>query len=234
MPDEQNPVPEKDTPEATEGGPATDGTPADSPEESQAPDTNWQQRYTDLQPEYTRATQEAAGLRELVSLAQQGDPEALAVLGFEVGDDAGDYDEGDDDEYDPDARLDAVESYLSQQAEQQQQAQQEQEWNDAVEEHLAGQLEELEKEHGTLADDDAEFLLQLADSLKNEDGFPDLKAAFEADRNRLEGKRGEWVKTKRTPQVQSGASPSHQPDLDDPEERREYMARRVAEAEEAV
>ncbi len=228
MPPDEAPAPEEtqDTPQAPESGPVQDGTPAESPEDSQG--TNWQERYQNLQPEYTRATQEAAQLREIIDLVQQGDPETLQALGLDLADAEDDEAEFEDD---PDARLDALEQYLSQQAEAQAQAEEEAALQDAVEEHLAGQLQELESKHGTLDDKLAERLLQLAEALPDENGFPDLAAAYDEYKQWVEDERQNWVKSKRAPQVQSGSPSSHQPDLDDPEQRREYMAQLLRDAE---
>ena len=60
-------------------------TPADLPgPDNGTPGTevNWQERYEHLQPEYTRASQEAAEYRRLITAAQQGDAEAISLLGF--------------------------------------------------------------------------------------------------------------------------------------------------------
>jgi hypothetical protein len=227
MPDEKAPAPQ-DTPDDPASGPE-EGTPAEPEEGStQATEetTDWQERYANLQPEYTRATQEAAQYRQIIDLARQGDPQALQILGFE---DAEEKDEPDEEFPDPDQRLDRIESLLVQRAEEEQQRAEEEQMLEEVDDHLATQLHELESKHGKLDDDDAEYLLQVAYLYPDADGFPDLAAAYEHDASRLEAKRQGWVDTKRTPQVQSGASASSQPDLDDDEQRREYMARRMAE-----
>ena len=218
MPDEQVPQIEE-TPDAPDQA-APDGTPADTA----TPEVNWEERYSNLQPEYTRATQEAAQYREIIDLARQGDPEALSLLGLDLAEEPQADEEP---EYvDPDERLSAMEQYLLQRAEQEQQAQQEQEWLAAAEQSVQEQVAQLEKEHGDLSEDDVAYLLDLASI--DENGMPDVVGAFERDQQRLDAKRQAWVKSKRAPQVRSGASASSQPNLDDPEERRDYLAQQLA------
>jgi hypothetical protein len=225
MPDEA-PAEKQDTPDVP-ASESQEGTPAESTEDSpQAPETNWQDRYENLQPEYTRATQEASQYRQIIDLARQGDPEAIEALGLSLAEE----DTEDEDEYaDPDQRLDAMEQFLAQRLQEEEAQQEEERWIAEADKHVQAQVAELEKEHGKLAEDEVAYLLDL--SRADENGMPDLLDAYKRDTERLEGKRKSWVETKRTPQVQSGASASSQPDLDDPEQRREYIARRMAEAD---
>jgi len=219
MPEEQAPV--EDTPQAPEEA-APDGTPADT-QATDEPD--WRDRYENLQPEYTRASQEAAQYRQIIDLARQGDPEALNALGLE----AAETDTEDEPEYeDPDERISRVEQVLFERLQQEQKQQEEQQWIEEADKRITSQVDELQRKHGDLSEDDVDYLIDLAPL--DGDGYPDLVAAFERDTARLESKRQSWVKSKRAPQVQSGASASSQPDLDDNEQRREYMARRMSES----
>lgn len=213
---------EQDTPDAPDDGGSDEGTPAES-----QPD-EWQERYEHLQPEYTRATQEAAQLRNVIELARQGDAEALEYLGWQAAEDESDDEEFDLDDDTPE-RLSAVEEYLAGQLEAQAQAEQEAQNEAVVDQSLEAQLAVIEQEYGQLADEDAAFLIQVALANPDEDGLPDLITAYAADADRLDAKRQEWVSSKRAPQAPSGASPSSQPNLDNDEERRDYMARRMAE-----
>src|SRR4051812_39650937 len=101
MPDEATPdTPDTSAPE--QSGPSNDGTPAPESTDSQAQTqdtTNWQQRYENLQPEYTRASQEAAQYRQIVELAQRGDREALEFLGLDLAD--GEEDDEEPEFHDP-------------------------------------------------------------------------------------------------------------------------------------
>lgn len=219
MPEEQAPV--QDTPEAPEEA-APEGTPADT----QAPETNWEERYSNLQPEYTRVSQEAAQYRQIIDLARQGDPEALNALGLEPAE----TDTEEEPEYeDPDERIGRIEQVLYERMQQEQQQQEESAWLEAADKSVHEQIAALEKEHGTLTEEDVDYLIDLAPL--DENGMPDITTAYQRDMARLEAKRQSWVKSKRAPQVQSGASASSQPDLDNPEARRDYMARRMAESE---
>ena len=82
----QDPAIEQDTPaqDATQDTPEAEA-PEQSEQQTQA-EIDYEKRYQDLQPEYTRATQEAAQYRQIIELAQQGDPDALEILGLEAAD----------------------------------------------------------------------------------------------------------------------------------------------------
>lgn len=221
MPDEQAPRVE-DTPDAPETSGSPEGTPAEAPE------VNWEERYANLQPEYTRATQEASELRQLIDLARQGDPEALEFLGWQPAEDEEDepFDAADDDD-----RLARLEEVVAQRLEQEAEAEQQQAFQEFVDTQLAEQLSVIENEHGQLDDEDATFLIQMAQAMPDQNGVPDLIGAYALDADRLDAKRQGWVQSKRSPQAPSGASPSSQPNLDNPEERREYMAQRLKQNE---
>lgn len=214
MPDEATPQSE-DTSQVSEVSEETTES-----QDSKAPEVDWQERYSNLQPEYTRATQEAAQYRQIVELARQGDPQALDYLGIQLDDD-------DEDEMDEIERLERLESAFVNRLQAEQEQQERQEYEQAETAYLSSQLDELENKHGKIDDNDLEALYYLAQSLRDENGFPNLIKAFEYDSKRLESQRARWVESKRSPQAPSGASASHQVDLDDPNQRREYLAQRV-------
>lgn len=225
MPEETAPAPEQETPKPPESGPDT-GTPAEASDASPAPDDNSDKRIADFQRIATQAQQEAAQVRDLVTRAQQGDVEAAQALGFEFADT--DEEEPEDEYEDPDDRLDRLEQALTDRQAQEAQAKQEQDWLDAAESHVNDQRAALEKEHGKLDEEEFDYLLRLGAVFANEDGYPDLAEAFRRDSQRFEAKRQGWVSSKRRPQAPSGASPSSQPDLDKPEDRRQWMAEQFA------
>jgi hypothetical protein len=227
MPDEQVPRNE-DTPQAPDEA-ASQETPAED-----APEVNWQERYENLQPEYTRATQEAAQYRQVLELARQGDPEALDYLGLSIAEeDDADEDDLEDFEDPNDKRIAQLEQVIAEQLQGQEQAQQQEAFQEFVDDQLANQLATIENEYGQLDDADAEFLLELAQAMPDENGVPDLIRAYAVDQDRLDAKREGWVSSKRSPQAPSGASPSSQPDLDDKQQRRDYMAQKVMEAQQS-
>jgi hypothetical protein len=223
MPDEAPDVQETPAPDTA----APDGTPAiESNDDSQpAPDTDWQNRYENLQPEYTRATQEASQLRQVFDLARQGDPQALEYLGLEPADTEDDVDDLDADE--PLTRQE-FESFLQQQQQAISEQQAQAELADLEAQYIDGEFKRLDPK-GQFKDAYKQAVLRLAVDFEDEDGIPDLEEAHKALQGLFEENREQYIKSKRTPQVQSGASASHQPDLDDPDQRRAYMARRFAD-----
>lgn len=154
-------APEVDTP-----GTPTDpgnGTPADEP--------NWQERYANLQPEYTRASQEAAQYRSLIEAARQGDAEAIAALGFEIADD-----ETEDDTpfyEDPTAELAArLEKIEAAEQARQQEAQQEALLARA-EAHIGSELASIQG----LDKEDEAWVIDRALRLPPVNGLPDVQTA---------------------------------------------------------
>lgn len=226
MPEETDPQLE-DSPQTPEGG-SQDGTPADEPEGSQAQtsEIDWQKRYVDTQSAYTQTAQEAAQYRQLFEAARQGDPQALQYLGLTIEDDD-DFDE----EPDEQARLNALENWAVEQYRRQQEQEQQSQYQQMEDQHLVTQLAELEKKHGEIDDDTLKDLYLLGQSLRSEDGFPDLVKAYEYDQQRWEARRQKWVDSKRAPQAPSGASAAQSPDLDDAEQRRKWMQQRLAQAQ---
>lgn len=214
--------------EDTQGTPEADSesTETGTPAEAQSPDVDWARRYADLQPEYTRASQEAAQYRQLFEAARQGDPQALQYLGLTI-EDEDDFDE----EPDEQARLNALENWAVEQYRRQQEQEQQSQYQQMEDQHLVTQLAELEKKHGEIDDDTLKDLYLLGQSLRSEDGFPDLVKAYEYDQQRWEARRQKWVDSKRAPQAPSGASAAQSPDLDDAEQRRKWMQQRLAQAQ---
>lgn len=213
----------QDTPVQPEGD-SQEGAPAESSD-------NWQQRYLDAQSWGTQNAQEAAELREIIELARTGDSDALEYMGWQVADDEDESDDDITDEYDfesdEDQRIARLEEVIASQLEDQAQAAEQAEIEELIDMSLHNQLGVIEQEYGQLTDDDASFLIQVALANPDEDGLPDLIGAYAADADRLEAKRQEWFASKMAPQALSGASPSSQPDLDNKEERREYIAQRL-------
>lgn len=219
----------EDTP-TPDPGDSPDGTPANEPEGSGEPDTDWQQRYTDLQPEYTRASQEAARYRQVFEAAQSGDKEAQAALIAAAG-----YELPEDDDEDPetltaDERVERLEAAWQAEREAAQQAQKAQEQQELEHRFYETELEKLDPQD-EWDDDYKRLVVSAAQNFEDDDGLPDLKAGHEALQAQFEAEFKKRVQSKRQPQAPSGASASHQPDLDDPEQRREYLLRRSMEQE---
>lgn len=219
MPDEAVPA-EQDTPTPEQAAP-DNGTPAAEPTDGSqpAPEDNWQKRYTDLQPEYTRASQEAAQYRNVIELARQGDREAIEALGLPYD---FDFDGEDDEEEEPQFHDPRVDDLIAER----EQRQQEHEL-DNLERDVERNIDTLAKAAGIELDDD-EIDLIFGALTQGEDGQPDVEGAFKKVTGIGEKAIKQYTQRKRrVPSAPSGGSPSHQPDLDDPEQRRNWIAERL-------
>lgn len=220
MPDEPVPA-EQETPSPEQAAPDT-GTPAPEPTEGSQPESeNWQERYANLQPEYTRATQEAAQYRQIIDLAKQGDPEALEYLGLEPAD------EDEEEEEEPEFRDPRVDELLQAERDRQEEAD-----VNALETEVEGEIHKLAKAAGIEFEDDAQQRqfdnLVFGQLSQGQDGNPDVEGAFKAVTGYLDTHVKSYVAGKRRPpSAPSGSSPSHQPDLDNDEERQEYLLQRA-------
>jgi hypothetical protein len=194
--------------------------------------------YKQLQADYTRKTQTLAEQRREAETYKQWvealrnpetQAEALEALGLEL---AEQEPEEDDEEFvDPlEQRLAALEGYLAEQGQvQMTQAQQEAELD-----YLESEFEGLEKDIGRqLEEDEIQVIGQLANSRRSQEGLPDVRGSYEFLYNDFLPKRKQgWVSTKKAPQVVSGQSATKVPDLDDRRSRQDYMAQKLAEADE--
>jgi hypothetical protein len=236
MSDQQAP-PVADTP-AVAGPDQAPGTAQEQPE------VNWEKRYQDLQPEYTRTTQQLREYEErnrLYDLAMTAEDEdtrrqALEALGYEIP-------EAEDPE--PAEYEDPYEELRSRQERLEQQFQQDQQ---ATREQIEGQLiSELATERLTaLGVPEADHDLVLAYAInalppkQQPPGspvrvLPDVEGAVEFFQAREAERQKEWAKTKRAPYVASGGSDATQapqlpPDANH-EQRMEYAKRRLMEME---
>ena len=224
MPD-QDPAPEnQDTPETSE---AVEDNTADAPvdiPEGYIPED----RYKEAQAWGTKASQEAAEWRELVTRAQAGDKEALEFLGYESADTE---EETDEPEYTTEE--DRI-ARLEQQLAERQTAEEEQAQMAQLEE-AASRFYDVEfnrldpKKEWT--DEYKQLVAAVGDEFLDEDGLPQLDKAHEALEAHAEAEFKKRVEAKRRPQAPTGASPSHEPDMDDDETRRAYLAQRYAEVQ---
>lgn len=220
-------APDVETPDA--GQPGTD-------QPTQA-EIDWAKRYSDLQPEYTRATQEAAQLRQERELYQtlvtsedpQARQEAAAALGFELEAADDDTQFGDD----PVAALQREvaqlrEQYTGDRAQTQQQQQIAQ--LEAVTEQALDALK--------VPEDDGvrDWIVSRAVALPpNAQGFPDVDTAYGEFQALINGQKKAWANTKRAPHIAaSGVEGNQAPKLHEmpKDERDEYLARRLQDLSE--
>lgn len=220
MPDEADSGIDQSTPTPEQSSDSRQGAPAESPDSNaQTQDsTDWQSRYENQQGALTQAQQEAAQYRQIVALAQQGDPQALEYLGLSLADEEADDDESEPEFHDP--RVDQllqVEQQRAQEAE-----------LDQLESHVDGEIDRLAKAAGIddLSDDAKDLIFGAL--TPGQDGQPDVETAFKKVTGLTDAAIKSYVEGKRRPQpAPSGSSASHQPDLDVTEQRREYMLSRA-------
>lgn len=223
MSDQQAPPQNGDTP-AVAGPHEAPGTAPDQPQVPEG-DLTYEQRYKDVQAEYTRSQQENAELKQYREWAQVAltsqDPDiqrqAYEVLGIEVGDeseeDYSDVEEFTDDE--PFVSRTEWEQFQAQQRQEQQQAQTAME-NEYIADNARAQLEQMGLEE---MDDNARlFILNQALSLPRlplapghpPSGLLDMKSAYEQFQALMDNQMKSWAKTKRAPYVSPGGLPANE------------------------
>jgi hypothetical protein len=235
MADQQAPVPEgQDTPAAA--GP--EGTGA-----AEQAEVDWQKRYSDLQPEYTRTSQEAAELRnwrqwaELAFTSEDADTrrQALEALGYQVEepeeepvDQAAEYE-------DPYEHLLTRQEQVEQRLAEREQAEQEARENALIKAYTDERLAQLDG----LSEEDQDWVLAYAINAMpavREPGvpvpLPDVKGAFEVFQSRETERQKQWAQTKRAPYVPPGGQTATEvPDLESHQGRVDYAVRQLQQAE---
>lgn len=209
MSDQQAP-PSGDTP-AVAGPEQAPGTAQEQPQ------VDWEKRYQDLQPEYTRTTQQ---LRELEQQKQwyelavtSADPDtqrqALEALGYELPEE---HEEPEPAEYqDPYEELLARQQALEQRIAQGDQTRQQEQEANLIREIADERLSRLEG----LAPEDQDLVLAYAVHALppvREPGvpvpLPDVAKAFEVFQAREVERQKSWASTKRAPYVPPGGQPA--------------------------
>lgn len=191
---------------------------------------NWEQRYQELQPAYTRAAQEAAELRQWQEQIRT-DPDAqrqlLAELGYDVADDT-------PDEALPqtDAEIAQLRQELESIKQTQTQAESERQLA-AAEAHFNQAFSALGSERGDpLTDEEQNAVIGIALTMPaGQDGMPPVKEAYAVLDKIRQADQERWAQSKRTPYRVSpnGAAGTEQPNMDDPSERQAWMAQRLAD-----
>jgi hypothetical protein len=149
-------------------------------EQQNQQETDWQKRYDDLHPAFTRASQEAAQLRQWQEQVRN-DPVAqrqfLQELGYDVQDPEPDPSLNDDPVASLQARLDAMEAAQQTAAQQQAEQQQMAEAMQAGEAHIAKEFEAIARTD--LEDAEQAWIISRALSLPPDgNGMPDVKTAY--------------------------------------------------------
>ena len=219
------PAPQSEETPGIESGP-DNGTPAETP------DIDFEQRYNDLRSEFDRRNQQYSEAEQLqAALSGAAGPEAqaqvLAAFGIELEDEQ--PDEFDDlDDFDPDARIDRLEAML----EEQQMAAQEEAMAEAEVEYLTEGIERLEQQEGReFSDQEIATLASIARANPDENGVPDLEAAHAHLTELIQDRQSAWVQSKKAKRPGSGIAADRAVDLDNEEARIQFMADRLAAAE---
>jgi hypothetical protein len=218
------------TPPAVAG---PEGTPGTAEQETTQQEIDWQNRYQHLQPEYTRSQQENAQLREQIehahALLSSEDPDtrraAAEALGYEFQEEQPDPDPNEDPLSHLDERLGRIEQSLS--------AREQEAQDDAYAEQVRGIVDERLSTLGIPEQDQDWVLAYAINALPiTDEGLPDLGKAYEVFQARETERQRAWAKTKRAPHIAPHGQPATEvPNLDNRQERQEFMVRRMAENE---
>jgi hypothetical protein len=208
----------QDAPEASES--PEQETPAAEPQEGSSAEVDWQERYANLQPEYTRTTQELAQYRQLIDAARAGDPEALEFLGYAAEDD----EEEDDDYTDPDERYEQRFAELETRIQEKEAAEQEAELHMLEAAYVEQELEAIEDQEGNLSDEEKGAIVALANQIRDDDGDPDVSTAYELLTNASKAAQQRYIKSKRAEKVEIGTAGSEKVKLDTEEDRANALA----------
>lgn len=202
-----------------------------APEEGQAPSHDWEKQYQELRSEYNRRDSEIAELRQLRDSLTDPEtaPEVFRALGYELPEE-------------PDQQQEYVDPYEQQLGELRQQVEQltaiqqqeyEQIQHQQVEEqmavHIGASLDQIENQLGRQFDDkEIQFLSAFAYQNPDQNGLPNVGAAWEQLQAYEQAAQQRWIQSKRAPRVQDGQSASKQYDLSTPQGRSEYAEARLA------
>lgn len=206
------PEAEQDTPEAPET-PDTD-----------APETDYEKRFHDAQSWGTTVSQENAQLRQIIALAQQGDPEARELLGWETPE------EDTEDEIDADEPLTRAEFEQYQRAQQQEEEAQQSE--QAFMSDFAADLKEIEKKEGrSLTDWEKNVLFNDAQGQVAQTQTYDLEAPWNEISDYHKSVIENYTKSKsQAPSAPIGSAGELKIDPSDDDARQEALAQ-IMEAE---
>jgi hypothetical protein len=201
-------------------------------EQAAQAEVDWQKRYADLQPEYTRTTQEVADLKrqqELYDvLISTNDPDTRRMVAEQLGyvlEDEPDATEDDDPLSAYDRRLAALESQTAER--------EQQEANDQYAQQVRAAVDERLNQLGIDKADQDWVLAYAINALpSNAQGLPDLDGAYAEFQQRETARQRAWAQTKRAPHIATaGQAATEVPNLDDRQARVDWMTRRITEGE---
>jgi hypothetical protein len=215
-------TPEVQAPEAEQAEAEVEGIDLDNFDLAQVPedaDREWfEARYGDLRSDYTRKTQELADQRKQVSAIVDAikDPEhpshaeVMDYLGLEFADDEdAEESEYDFDEGDPLAEIRQEIAALKQEREQEQQFLSQQQQEAALEDYLESSITDLQRREGIdeFNDDELALLVNAAVAMPNEQGQPDIDAAYARFKGAFAARQKAWMGSKRAPRAPGDGVP---------------------------
>lgn len=186
-----------------------EGTPERTPPE----DSNWEQRYKDLQSTYTKTAQEAAELRqyeELVKNVQSDNPELQAQAAEALG--LSFVGENQDPQTALEERLARLESTLGNRDEQEQLERLQEQDADFMDTALEGFETSLGRE---LTKDEVELLVGHALINRTEEGSPGIDTAIDLYKKIDGSAQSRWASTKRVTTPTEGREGTEKADLDE-------------------
>lgn len=222
---------------SSENTPVVAGPEGASEQHSEA-EVDWQKRYTDLQSEYTRTSQENADHkreRELYDVLVSTDDvdtrrKVAEQLGYVL-----EQEDAAEPEFDPenpfaayDERIERLEATLSQRDQR--------EREDAYAEQIRKVCDERLDELGIDQDDQDWVLAYAINALPvGADGLPDIAQAHAVFNAREDARQKRWAQTKRSaPRISpNGQAATEVPNLDNRQQRVDWMAQRWQEGQQA-
>jgi len=204
-------------------------------EQAASGDESYQQRYVDLQREYTRSQQENAEMRRqqelydlLISTEDADTRRRIAEqLGYQLEQEAEPQQFDGSDPYGYDRRLGALEQAQQQAQQAALTAQQE--------EQMLGVLNQRLEKLG-LDEEDGNIVLSYAMHALpvTAEGLPDVEQAHQFLAARDDRRQKDWAKTKQSPRIPStGQAATEVPNLDNREERVAWMTERLQDNQQA-
>lgn len=196
-------------------------------------EVDWQKRYNDLQPEYTRTTQELADLRhrqELYDLLVSTDDadtrrQVADALGYQLEEEPAEPQEFEDPLAAYDERIGRLEESLTQREQDEQDAAYASQVRAVVDERL----DQLGLDKG-----DQDWVLAYAINALpvTAEGLPDIEQAHQVFAERETARQRKWAQGKRAPHISPhGQAATEVPNLDNRQERVDWMTQRYANSE---
>lgn len=188
-----------------------EGTPGNPDSQEEAVD--WQKRYTDLQSQYTRTSQEAAELRQyqqLVEAVQSDDPEAQAAAAEALG--LAFVGQETDPQTALEQRLAKLETQIGSQTEQQQLERLQEQDADYMDAALEGFETKLGRE---LTKDEVELLVGHALINRTEEGQPGIETAIGLYEGIDSSAQSRWASSKRVTTPTQGREGTEKQDLEE-------------------